>query len=126
MNNIEIAHALYDALEAGDIQGFRSRFADNAIVWHNFDNVEQSIDQALANLHGMAQMFSALTYTERRYMATEDGAVLQHVGNSFLHDGRVIHTPIMQRMMIENGLVTRIEEYLDSTAMAQLFAPQGK
>lgn len=124
MSNVDIAHALYDALEAGDVAGFRAMFSDDAIVWHNFDNIDQTIDEALAALGGMAQLFSSLQYTNRRYLEIDGGAILQHNGVSTLHDGRVMDSPIMQRIYISNGKVTRVEEYLDSAPMAALMAEQ--
>jgi len=121
MNNVELAHKIYDALEQGDAKLFRSYFSDDATVWHNFDNKDQTIDEAVAQLEGMMQAFSGTLYKERRYMAVDDGAVVQHVSHSSLHDGTTLVTPMMQHIYIHDGLVQRIEEYFDTTQMAAAF-----
>jgi ketosteroid isomerase-like protein len=120
MSNVEFAHKLYDALEAGDTKLFRSYFADNATVWHNFDNQDQSIDEAVSQLEGMMQAFTGTQYKDRRYMNVDSGAIAQQVSYSGLHNGNTLITPMMQHIYISDGLVQRIEEYFDTTQAAAI------
>jgi ketosteroid isomerase-like protein len=116
VDNVALAHAVYDAAQAGDQALFLSYFAPDCVVWHNFDQVEQPIKEAAAALAAMAQHFSSLTYEERRYIPAPDGAVIQHVSRATLKDGRTVSIPTMQRMYISNGRIRRIEEYFDTRA----------
>lgn len=121
MNNIESVHAAFNAAEAGDLERFRNCFSDDAIIWHNFDFKDQPIDEAIEQLREMTKAFTRLEYKERRYIEIPEGIVAQHVSHSALADGNVLIVPIMQRIILSEGLITRIEEYLDTSAMSKIF-----
>lgn len=122
MNNTTLAHELFDAAEAGDLKKFRELFSDNAAVWHNFDEIDQPVDEAIAFLQGFLDGGASLSYRERDYFEIPGGAVVQH--NSYMTnaDGSVLKTPTMQRLYVVDGKVKRIEEYLDTTKMMAAMA----
>ena len=117
MDNVALAHKLYDAMEVKDVDTFRSCFSSSAMVWHNYDDVEQPIEEAVTQLQGMLQFAPGLKYSDRRYMNVTGGAVLQHVSHMSLANGQELVVPIIQRIYIENQLIERIEEYMDTTAL---------
>ena len=118
LDDVTLANALYDALENGDVKGFREQFTADAVVWHNFDETDQSVDEAIAFLGGMLESGCHLSYPNRRYIAVPDGFVLQHDSCMTSPDGSVMKTPTMQRVFVSEGKVYRIEEYFDTTKMA--------
>jgi uncharacterized protein len=120
VDNIALAHAVFDAAAAGDSVRFLSYFTPNAVVWHNFDLVEQPIRDAAAALSAMRPYVTSLTYEDRRYMPAPGGAVLQHVSRVALKNGRTVDVHTMLRMYVSEGRVARLEEYFDSKAAGAL------
>jgi len=121
MDNAALAHAAYDAAQGGDMAGFLACFTPDAVVWHNFDQAEQPIQAAVAQLGAMAQHFASMSYDDRRYVNLPGGAVLQHISRAVLKDGRVVAVPTMLRMYVSGGRISRLEEYFDTaTASAAM------
>lgn len=122
MDDAELAHGLFNALEAGDFVQFAAFFKANAVIWHNFDNLEQSIAEAAAVLSDLRGRVESSRYAERRYFCAPGGAVAQHVVRVTRLDGRMVEIPAMLRIFIESGRISRIEEYFDIGQSAQIFA----
>jgi uncharacterized protein len=116
VDNAALAHAAFDAAAVGDVARFQSYFAPDAIVWHNFDQVEQPIQVAAAQLAGMMQHFASVSYEDRRYIAVPDGAVCQHTSTVTRKDGKVVKVYTMLRLHIRDGRIQRAEEYFDTGA----------
>jgi ketosteroid isomerase-like protein len=116
VDNAALAHAAWDAAAAGNIAGFLAFFAPDAVVWHNFDQVEQPIAEAAAQLGAMMQHFASISYEDRRYVSLPDGAVMQHVSRVTMKDGRKVNVHTMLRMHARDGRIQRVEEYFDAGA----------
>jgi ketosteroid isomerase-like protein len=116
MDHAALAHAAWDAASAGDVARFQSYFAPDAVVWHNFDQVEQPIAVAAAQLGAMMQHVGSITYEDRRYVSLPDGAVMQHVSTVALKDGRKVPVHTKIRMYVRDGRIQRVEEYFDTAA----------
>ncbi len=114
MDNAAIAHALFNAVDAGDFEGFTSLFAPGAVIWHNYDQTEVSIPDTAAVLKGLKSLVKSAAYGDRRYMSVPGGAVAQHVLRVTTLDGQLVEMPVMLRMFIEGGMIQRIEEYFDT------------
>jgi ketosteroid isomerase-like protein len=107
-----IANPFFAAIEAGDVEAVKRAYAADAAIWHNFDNKEQRPEDnatTLAFLHSRAQN---LKYTEIRRFASPDGFVQQHVLVGDTKAGP-LKMPAIIRFYVSNGLITRLEEYLD-------------
>jgi len=98
---------------AGDADGVRACYAPTVRVWHNFDEQEQTVDDNLATLADLHRRASGLEYTEIRRFPAPGGFVQQHVlvGEA---PGGALRIPAVIRFFVEEGLITRIEEYLDT------------
>jgi ketosteroid isomerase-like protein len=116
LDNAALAHAAWDAAAAGNVAGFQAFFAPDAVVWHNFDQVEQPIAVAAAQLGAMMQHFASIAYEDRRYLPLPDGAVMQHVSCVTLKDGRQVRVHTMLRLYVRDGRIQRVEEYFDTAA----------
>jgi ketosteroid isomerase-like protein len=123
VDNAALAQAAFDAAAAGDVARFQSFFAPDAIVWHNFDQVEQPAAVAVAQLGGLLQMVAGVAYEDRRYLSVPDGAVLQHTSCVTRKDGKQVRVHTMIRMYVRDGLIQRIEEYFDTAAASAVMAP---
>ena len=50
MDVLNLARKFLDAIERGDTAAARACYADDAIIWHNFDNKEKTVDENMASL----------------------------------------------------------------------------
>jgi ketosteroid isomerase-like protein len=115
-----LADRLVAAIVAGDVAGVRACYAPDARVWHNFDEHEQTVDENLATLADMHRRATGLAYTEIRRFAAPGGFVQQHVlvGHA-LHGA--LRLPAIIRFWVEDGRITRLEEYLDTRQARVLY-----
>lgn len=118
---LEIAERLFAAIEAGDVGTVRALYAADAIVWHNHDGLEQTVEENLRTLAWMARHLTGLRYDVRHRVATEDGFVQQHVLRAHGPGGELA-LPACIVVRIVDGRITRVDEYLDSAHLAPLTA----
>lgn len=114
MDNAALAHSIFDAAEAGDINKFLSCFTADAVIWHNYDLIDQPVAEAVAQLGEVMKMVKGLKYADRRYISVPDGAVLQHTSQAELPNGQKLAVHHMLRLYIDGGKVRRVEEYIDT------------
>ncbi|MDP3299180.1 MAG: nuclear transport factor 2 family protein, partial [Phenylobacterium sp.] len=77
--HLALAERFISALETGDVEAVRGIYAPDAKLWHNNDEIEQTVEQ---NLRVLAWLIHALP--ERRYRIVRreilaDGFMQQHV-----------------------------------------------
>ena len=109
----QIGDRLVAAIQAGDTAAVREIYAPDASIWHNFDEREQTPDENLLTLADMHRRASNIRYTEIERFASPGGFVQQHV---LLADAKFgpLRMPAIIRFWVENGRITRLEEYLDT------------
>jgi ketosteroid isomerase-like protein len=118
----EIAGAFDGALEGGDPERFVALLAPGAIVWHNHDRKEVDARENMAAIGMLSQLVDNLKNERVLLSPTDTGFVLQFVvrgtvrssGNDFEMQNCVVVTTT------DDGLVSRIDEYVDPTVGAQL------
>ena len=115
-----IADDLFDAIQRGDIEAVRAIYAPDAVIWHNNDEVEQTVDQNLAVLRWVCDNLADRAYEDVRRIEHEGGFVQQHVLR-FTKDGerRQIPACIVVTLSPE-GRIARLDEYLDSAHVARI------
>ena len=117
--DFRVVSTMLDAIQRGDMDEFRRCFAPNALIWHNFDEIEKNVDTVVAKLGHICAATTSRTYEERRVATIGSQAFLQHTLIATLRSGRQVRMPVMMRVEINSdGLVGRIEEYFDSRASA--------
>ena len=116
---LETADKLFTAIEAGDVDAIRAIYSADAKVWHNSDNIAQSVEENLAVLKWVTTHIKGLKYTEVRRQPTPTGFVQQHVLRGQFGD-KEIALPACIVATVEGGHITRIDEYLDSAQTAIL------
>lgn len=119
-SNEQIAAALFAAIEAGDIAAVRDLYSPDVVIWHNTDGVEQSRDDNLRTLAWMAANLPGCRYTDVRRAATEDGFVQQHLLVATNRAGEAVEVPACIVTKIADGVITRLDEYIDSAAVARM------
>ena len=123
MNDSEMrafAKGFFDAIEQGDIAAMQACFTPDAEIWHNTDELIVSPADTAKTLAGMIARISNPRYTDRRVGAFPGGFVQQHVlEGKRVHDGGAVRLPCAIICKVENGLITRLDEYFDSAHVAE-------
>jgi ketosteroid isomerase-like protein len=121
--SLEVADRLFKAIERGDVAAIRDIYAPGAKIWHNNDGATQNIDANLAVLGWVVANISELAYTEIRRHATPAGFVQQHVMRGRVKSsGKEFRLPACIICDVEQGRITRLDEYFDSAHIAVLTA----
>ncbi|MBN9569690.1 MAG: nuclear transport factor 2 family protein [Alphaproteobacteria bacterium] len=73
-----LAKKFFDRIEQGDISVLREVYAPNVEIWHNTDELVQSLEDNVQTLQGFAQRIPKREYTNRRLQVFPGGFVQQH------------------------------------------------
>lgn len=124
MNELDDIRAMatrfFDAIEEGDIEAMRDSFTPDAEIWHNTDEAIVTRDQTAATLTGMVTRIKDREYAERRLTVFPGGFVQQHVlKGRRVHDDVTVRLPCAIVCKVENGRITRLDEYFDSAQVAE-------
>ena len=114
------ADRFVDALNAGDPDTVRSFYTPDATVWHNFDNADQSLPDNLKLLEWMVRKAPKRRYKVLRREAIPGGWLQQHILEATSQAGREMKLYACCLITLENGLIKRIEEYVDPAQAAVL------
>lgn len=117
---LAFAKKFVDAIQAGDTDTVRACYAPDAKLWHNTDGIEQTVDQNMKVLDWFIRTLPDRYYRVLRREALPDGFLQQHVLEATLPDGTRWAMDACVVVKIENGLITRLDEYLDSAQSAKL------
>ena len=117
---LDVAERLFTAIGHGDIDAVRDCYADEVVVWHNNDGVEQTRDQNLRTLAWVIKNVSGRRYEEIRRQPTPTGFVQQHVLRGTAPNGKTLELPACIVFTVVDGKITRFDEYLDSAQTAVL------
>ncbi|MCG9916086.1 MAG: nuclear transport factor 2 family protein [Phenylobacterium sp.] len=118
----DLAERFIAALAAGDVEAVRAIYAPDAKLWHNNDEIEQTVDQ---NLRVLAWLIRALPERQYRILRREilpDGFFQQHVLEGVLADGQPFAMHACVVVQSKDGRIIRLDEYLDPAAGAPLAA----
>lgn len=122
--SIQALERFLAAVEAGDLDTVRASYHPDAVIWHSTDGIEQTVDQNLTTLSFIAANLPGMHYTNVRRYGFEGGAVEQHdtvipiPGRDEPH----VMTACLVVLFDGDGRVTRVDEYIDTAAVAGLTA----
>jgi ketosteroid isomerase-like protein len=117
---IAFARRFVAAIQAGDAEAVRACYAPDARIWHNIDEVEQTVDQNLKSLDWFVRKLPDRHYDVQRVEALPDGFVQQHVLSATLPDGTRWQMAACVVVRMADGRIIRLDEYIDSAATAAL------
>jgi hypothetical protein len=122
-------HAFADrfmaALDGHDAAALRRFYAPGATCWHNFDDYDQPLDENLKLFEWMARKAPNRRYRVLRREPLPGGWFQQHVLEATLANGRQMRLFACCVITLENGLIKRIEEYVDPAQAAVLRDPSA-
>ena len=118
---LAFAQRFTDALvsDAAAVRGF---YAADAKIWHNTDGIEQTVDQNMAVVEWLFRTLPDRRIRILRRDALPDGFLQQLVMEATLPDGTPWALDACVIVRIKDGLITRLDEYLDSAQAAALRA----
>jgi ketosteroid isomerase-like protein len=117
-----LAARFFAAIQAGDIDAISEIYAPDAVIWHNTDQVEQSVEQNLVVLRWVTEHVKGWHYEDVRRTCFPGGFVQQHMGKGTAPSGLPVAMPACIVATVRDGRVTRIDEYIDSAGVAALTA----
>jgi ketosteroid isomerase-like protein len=117
---LAVADRLFAAIEAGEVDAVRELYDPAVEVWHNTDRAAQGREENLATLDWVVCNLQGLRYTDVRRSATDDGFVQRHVLVATNRAGRRVEVPACVVATVRDGRITRLDEYLDSAAVAAM------
>jgi ketosteroid isomerase-like protein len=121
MTPTEVARGLIASIEAGDVDGAADWYAEDVVTWRNLDGRELAKPQVRKILAFLSSL-EDLAYQDVRIQETADGFVQQHVLCCKSARGEDVRAAACLVATVRDGKLARIDEYLDSAAMAPLLA----
>ncbi len=115
---LEVAEQFFAAIDAGDVSAIYETYAPDAVIWHNFDGVEQTRDENVRMLGWAVKHLGDMRYTDVRRTATDSGFAQQHVLRATNTNGIEIEVPAALFVSVRDGKITRLDEYIDSRHVA--------
>jgi ketosteroid isomerase-like protein len=109
-----LCHALFDAIEQGDIAAVEACYAPNMTMWFNVNGEESSREQNLAALASGEGLLRRRTYNDRVISTFGDGFLARYTCNVVTHDGSKVALWACLVAEVREGKIVKLFEYLDS------------
>ena len=116
---LEVAERFFRAIEAGDVDAIKAIYAPNAVIWHNNDQKEQTVDENMRVLSWVTRNLKNRHYRVKRRAAIPGGFMQQHVLEAETANGS-FSMPACIVVEVKDGRISRLDEYLDSGQTAVL------
>lgn len=121
-SHLEVARRFLNALNNDDGDAVRAIYHPRARIWHNFEEGLQSVEMNVKTLHWMHRKLNKLRYDVVRLEALPEGYLQQHVLRGETASGESVALHACAICTVEDGRITRLEEYLDPAQVAVLRA----
>lgn len=117
MNNL--ADRFVAAVVGADRLSLDAIYTRDAVVWHNYDDLEQSRDDNIAAVSGYPKLFKSFAYANIRRSFFDGGFVQQHVARGVKASGEPFEVPVCMVVTVRGDQIARIDEYFDSAQDAR-------
>ena len=115
----QLANRFFSAIENVDLKALDAIYTADAVVWHNYDNVEQPRDANIAMLSKFPTMFRSFKYANIRRAFFDGGFVQQHVVRGVKANGDAFAVPNCMVVTVRGNQIARIDDYFDSAQDAR-------
>ncbi len=123
---VEVAARLFENIEAKRVDAVAALYADDIAVWHNFSNAEQSKADNLKTLDGLARSVESLRYEVLERVLLGDRVMQRHNLRCRTSSGSEVVIPACIFITVQDGLIRRIDEYLDTGQANRLREATGR
>ena len=113
--------ALLRLSEANDFVSWRILFAPDGVIWHNTDLTDKDPDDVIEGLIPIRASATSWKYDVVERVDTETGFFQRFVLNAEV-GGKKVTLAAALSCETKDGLITRLDEYLDSAVFGQLVA----
>lgn len=117
-----IAEQMFTAIEQGDLDALSAMWSDDVVVWRLGGGRERDKPRALTVIRWFVDNTAGRRYEVLERQVFDGGFVQQHLVHAAAKDGTPVTFRACLVVKVANGLVTRIDEYLDSADLAALAA----
>ena len=114
------AERFMEALNGTDAARVRTFYTDDATCWHNFDDVDQAIEDNMKLFEWMVRKAPQRHYRVLRRDLVPGGWFQQHVLEAQLPNGKQLKLLACCVITLRDGLIQRVEEYVDPAQAAVL------
>lgn len=114
------AERFMEALNGTDAARVRTFYTDDATCWHNFDDVDQAIEDNMKLFEWMVRKAPQRHYRVLRRDLVPGGWFQQHVLEAQLPNGKQMRLLACCVITLRDGLIQRVEEYVDPAQAAVL------
>jgi ketosteroid isomerase-like protein len=116
-----LADRITRGYEQNDVDAIAACYAPNARIWHNFDEVEQSVEEQLGATRWLNERLKNLKYEIVSRDFFDGGYVQQYVVHGTIaNGGDAFRMPLCMHVTVRDGRISRLEEYLDSAHLKPL------
>ena len=109
----EVIDRFYAGLASGDLTACLACLAPEALIWHCFDGLVLDAEGSLPGWQALIAGFPQRAFCDVRRSPIAGGYVQQHVMTAKTQAGDMVGWAICVVVKIKNGLITRIDEYID-------------
>jgi uncharacterized protein len=119
-DKLAIAARYSSTSQTNDTDGFVALLAPDAVTWHNFDDTEVPTAQTMRTVKWLHRTVPDLAWATVATIPTATGFVSQTIMTGTAPGGPLrVHSCVVVTMN-DDGLITRIDEYLDPRQTAVL------
>ena len=119
---LAFARRFFDAVVRGDLDALRGFYAPDAVIWTASDPAERTPEENIAVLGWVKRNIRDFHYEDVRCEATPSGFVEQHTTCGVAPGGGAFRFPACLVVRVENGRISRLEEYFDTAPLAAAMA----
>ena len=110
-----LCHALFDALEAGDVAGVDACYAPDMTMWINVSGETITREANLEAVDKGRGMHRRRLYNDRNINTFDDGFVVQYTTHVVAHNGTEVPLSACLVAEVRDGKISKLFEYLDTT-----------
>lgn len=119
---LDLAKRLFDAIEAGDGNAVKALYAPGATLWTNVNQRQMRAADVASFLPALAKRMPDRRYADRVVTPFAGGFIHRHRLTGTRGDGARVAVECCVIVSVEDGLATRIEEYLDGRQLEAVMA----
>jgi len=123
---LQVAARLFESIESKRVDAVSALYADDVAIWHNFSNAEQTKAENLKTLEGLANSVESLHYEVLERMLLGDRVLQRHNLRCRTRTGEEVVIPACIFITVLDGLIHRIDEYLDTGQANRLREATGR
>jgi ketosteroid isomerase-like protein len=118
----QLASTFFAAIERADLDAIEACYADNVEVWINVNPRPQGREASVKLLRSFTKRVEGLRYEVEFREFFPGGFVQRHRIRGKTRSGEPLDVPVALVVHVENGCISRLFEYMDSEAIAPVFA----